>query len=65
MEYPENGSLQINGSIQPSEKRSRSTFKRLKLSYNKIKQPDQISDRHIKELKIALDIKTKELEKIR
>lgn len=36
-------------------------YKRLKLSYSKIKSPNQIKDRHIKELQKALDIKTSEL----
>jgi hypothetical protein len=33
----------------------------LKLSYGRVKNPEQIEDRHLKELKIALDLKTVEL----
>lgn len=37
-------------------------FKKMRLSYGKIKAPEDIQNRHIRELKIALDIKNLELQ---
>lgn len=41
---------------------AKTSFRKLRLTYNKVRAPEQIKDDHIRELKLAVEFKTKELE---